>query len=651
MMLNLQELRKSALFTGVEVAELRRVLPQLEKKYYSRGAIIFKEGDPSQALYLILSGQVKIIERNQQGRPEVLMYLHAGDFFGETSVITHEIRSVTAEVVIDAEILIIPKAVFEEIYHREPKILHNVIRTLSQRLSLKTKGLVQRNPKTHSIIAIYHPRKEIEGAFLTSNLAASILKQTETSVAVLDLSLKNPNLVKILRLDSDKEIKDEEINQELVEKMLISHPSGLELLALSPEFLREGKIGREKIARILSILKEKFSYTVINTSPEITKGTFEALDLSDKIVLLIPFGEEPPVHMFDQQEVITVYYQTPQHPGAVEEFLTGAPPLIIDWGPEFLEPFHKAGELIVEKASDNPTSEAIHRLARHITGLKLGIALGGVAARGLAHIGVLDVLEQNKIPIDLIAATNTGAIIGAAYASGVRSKNLIEIASQLAYEYELGTLRDFRIFQGGFLSNKKVLKLIASFLGPLKTFGRLKIPLRIITMELETGKDVAFEKGSLWDALQASMAVPGLFPPVKIGGKTFVDGSNINPIPVSHLIEMRADIVVGVNALSPLRRYFSTGSGDMEKSTREEALTEDWKMMDIIMRSFQKLQHEIGLSKATLADLTITPEVTGFSWKDFKRAPEIIDAGRRAAEQALPKLLEIRSKRKLYRRS
>ncbi len=651
MMLNLQELRKSALFTGVEGSKLRRVLPQLEKKYYSRGAVIFKEGDPSQALYLILSGQVKIIERNEQGRPEVLMYLHAGDFFGETSVITHEIRSVTAEVVIDAEILIIPKAVFEEIYHREPKILHNVIRTLSQRISLKTKGLVQRNPKTHTIIAIYHPRKEIEGAFLTSNLAASILKQTETSVAVLDLSLKNPNLVRILRLDPDKEIKDEEIGQELVEKMLTSHPSGLQLLALSPEFLREGKIGREKIARILSLLKEKFTYTLINTGPEITKGTFEALDLSDKIVLLIPFGEEPPVHMFDQQEVITVYYQTPQHPDATEDFLTGTPPLIIDWQPELLEPFYKAGELIVEKASDNPTGEAIHRLARYITGLKLGIALGGVAARGLAHIGVLDVLEQNKIPIDLIAATNTGAIIGAAYASGARSKNLIEIASRLPYEYELGTLKDFRIFQGGFLSNKKVLKLISSFLGPLKTFGQLKIPLRIITLELETGKDVAFEKGSLWDALQASMAIPGLFPPVKIGGKTFVDGSNINPIPVSHLIEMRADITVGVNALSPLRRYFSTGSGDMEKNIREEALTEDWKMVDIIMRSFQKLQHEIGLSKATLADLTITPEVTGFSWKDFKRAPEIIDAGRRAAEQALPKLLEIRDKRKLYRRS
>jgi NTE family protein len=647
MMLNLQELRKSALFTGVDLSELRRILPRLEKKYYSRGALIFKEGDPSQALYLILSGQVKITERNEQGQPQVLMYLHAGDFFGETSVITNEIRSVTAEVVIDADILIIDKAVFEEIYHREPKILHNVIKTLSQRISLKTKGLVQRSPKTHSIIAVYHPKKEIEGAFLTCNLAVSILKQTKTSVAVLDLSLKNPNLIKILRFDPDKEIRDEEITQELVQKMLIPHSSGLELLSLAPEFLREGKIGREKIARILSLLKEKFAYTLINTSPEITKGTFEALGLSDKIVLLIPFGEEPPVQMFDQQEVLTVYYQTPQHPFTEEDFLTRTPPLMIDWRPELFEPFHKAGELMVEKDPDNLTSEAIHRLARHLTELKLGIALGGVAARGLAHIGVLDVLEQNKIPIDLIAATNTGAIIGAAYASGARSRDLIDIALQLSHDYELGTLRDFRIFQGGFLSNKKLLKLISSFLGPLKAFGQLKIPLRIITMELETGKDVAFEKGSLWDALQASMAVPGLFPPVKIEGKTFVDGSNINPIPVSHLLEMRADIMVGVNALSPLRRYLPTG---MEKSTQEEALTEDWKMLDIIMRSFQKLQHEVGLSKVTLADLTITPEVTGFSWKDFKRAPEIIDAGRRAAEQALPKLLEILDKRRLYRR-
>jgi|GEM_PF-2947925 len=641
-MLNLQELRKSALFTGIEISELRRILPRLEKKYYSRGDVVFKEGDPSRALYLILSGQVKIIGRDEQGRHAVIMYLHAGDFFGETSLITGEARSGTAEVVIDADILAIEKEVFEDISQKEPRVLHNVIRILSQRISLKTRGLVQPSPKAHIIVSIYQPRKEIEGAFLAANLAASILKRTGTRVAVLDLSLKDANLVKILRLDPAKEIKHQEITRELVEKMLIPHPSGLQLLALSPGFLREGKIGREKIALILSILKEKFPYTLINTASEITNSTFEALDLSDKIVPLTPLGEEPPLGMFDHQEIVPVYYQTSQHFLSPEASLKRPPSLTLNWEPPQLEPFYKAGELLVETASDNPIGQSIHRLARHLAELKLGIAFGGVAARGLAHIGILEVLEQNHLSVDLMAGVNTGAVIGAAYALGIGSKDLLRIALKLASEHNLVTLTDFNIFQGGLLTSKKVFKFISSFISPSSTFSQLKIPFRVSTMELETGQEVVFEKGRLLEALQAAIAMPGVFPPVQIDGKSLVDGSVINPIPVSHLIEMQADIVVGVNALSPLRKYPSAGFTDGN--------VEDWKIPDIIMRSFQKLQYEVSLSKTTVADLTITPEVTEFSWKSVRRASEIIDAGRKAAEQALPRLLEILNRRKFYRR-
>jgi NTE family protein len=209
------------------------------------------------------------------------------------------------------------------------------------------------------------------------------------------------------------------------------------------------------------------------------------------------------------------------------------------------------------------------------------------------------------------------------------------------------------------LTNKKVVKLISNFLGESNNFSQLKIPLRIIAMDLETGKDVVFERGSLRNALQAAMAMPGVFPPVQIDGKTFVDGSTVNPVPVSHLIDMYADIVVGVNALPPLKQLPPSGPTYTNRNGEEPGIdlrsishsTENWKMVDIIMRSFQKLQHEVSLSKANLADLTITPEVTHFNWKDFTKFSDIIDAGRRATEQTIPKLLEILDKRKLYRRS
>lgn len=648
-MLNLQELKKNALFAGIEVSELRRFLPRLEKKYYSRRDLVFKEGDPSQAIYLILSGQIKIIGRDAYGRHAVLMYLHAGDFFGETSMITGQTRSVTAEVVIDADLLIMEMDIFEEISREEPRILHNLLRTLNQRISSKTKGLVQQSPKPHTVVSIYHSRKEMDGAFLTANLAASILKQTGSKVAVLDLSFKDDNFIKILRLNPDKEIKQHEITREFIEKMLIPHSSGLQFLVLSPASLREGKIGREKIALILSILKEKFSYTLINTASEITNNTFEALDLSDKIILITHLGEEPPVGMFNHQEIVVVYYQTPDQFLPPEVSLKLTTPLIIDWEPQQLKQFHKTGELIGEFDSENPVVQSLHRLARYVTELRLGIAFGGVAARGLAHIGILEVLEQNQIAIDILAGTNTGAIIGAAYASGVRSKDLSSIVSKLVSESNLTTFADFKIFQRRLLT-KKILKSISSFIDPSTTFSQLKIPLRVIAMELETGKEIVFDKGHLLDALLVSLAIPGVSPPVQLNGKSLVDGSVKNPIPVSHLLEMGADIVVGVNALSPFGKHPFISSFDADKNKAGGVSNENWKMLDIIMGSFQRLQHEVSLSKTTPADLVITPEVTRFSWKSLKDTSEIIDAGRRAAEQALPKLLEIRNKRKLYKR-
>ncbi len=172
-MITISELRKNSLFSDVKISELRRILPTLRKEYYPRSAEICKEGEPGSCLYLILSGQVKL-SMSEQTHTESLGYLNAGDFFGEASVLTHEPRTVTAEAVIDAEILLLSQQSFYNLVERDPTVMHNVIRTIDRRLRRRTLGLFHQQLKHSQIVSIYSPKKIPLKTFLAVNLAASL---------------------------------------------------------------------------------------------------------------------------------------------------------------------------------------------------------------------------------------------------------------------------------------------------------------------------------------------------------------------------------------------------------------------------------------------------------------------------------------------
>jgi NTE family protein len=157
-------------------------------------------------------------------------------------------------------------------------------------------------------------------------------------------------------------------------------------------------------------------------------------------------------------------------------------------------------------------------------------------------------------------------------------------------------------------------------------------------MALDTGKEVALESGSLLKAIEASIAMPGVFPPVKYGEQFLLDGSIINPVPISDLVEMEADILVGVNSFAPLTPSYVPPP---KSHTSLVGYAENLKMIDIIIRSFQNLQYEISSAKAITADVSIVPEVLGYSWSDFDKAPGILETGKKAAETMLPELKRV----------
>ncbi len=245
---------------------------------------------------------------------------------------------------------------------------------------------------------------------------------------------------------------------------------------------------------------------------------------------------------------------------------------------------------------------------------KLGIALGGGFARGLAHIGVLKVLEEEQIPVDFVAGTSVGSVIGAGYASGVSAKELDEIAHLVRFkDFSRWTFSRFGLF-----SNDKM----AIFLGKIlrcKTFEELKIPLAVAATDIISGDAVVFTSGDLVNPVRASCAYPGMFQPVQIGSRLLVDGLLAHAVPAMPLREMGAERVLSVY----LAAHWVKPRGPRH-------------VFDVIGQCFSIAQDRMCGPWKAASDLVLEPEIGDFGYDDFARATDLIRAGEVACRAAMP---------------
>jgi NTE family protein len=245
---------------------------------------------------------------------------------------------------------------------------------------------------------------------------------------------------------------------------------------------------------------------------------------------------------------------------------------------------------------------------------RVGVALGGGFARGIAHLGVLKVLEQEHITVDYLAGTSAGAMLAIAYASGHPIHEIVAQARATRFK-DFG---NWRLSWMGLASNQKLEHYPRKYLG-VSTFEELKIPLAIAATDLGKGEPVYFTNGPLGPALRASCAYPGMFVPVEIDGRVLVDGFLAAPVPVDALRRMGADVVIAV---------FLEAANNRKPSS----------IVDVIGLSFAILQRHADLEWRRTADIIIEPVVKDFLWDDFEKTSELIAAGETAARAALPKI-------------
>ena len=249
--------------------------------------------------------------------------------------------------------------------------------------------------------------------------------------------------------------------------------------------------------------------------------------------------------------------------------------------------------------------------------LKIGLALGGGAARGFAHVGVIAVLEEAGLKPQFIVGTSAGSLVAALYASGKTSAQL----QQTALTMEEVAITDWMLpifgrgmFRGDALA-KTVNELVAG-----RLMENMVIPLGIVATDLGNGNAVLFQKGDTGTAVRASSAVPAVFQPVKINGREYVDGGLVSPVPVRFARQMGADVVVAVDISNPPEANAADGS------------------LQILLQTFAIMGKSINDFELKGADLVVRPSQAGLRSSDFSSRQRAIDAGRAAMLAALPAL-------------
>lgn len=255
---------------------------------------------------------------------------------------------------------------------------------------------------------------------------------------------------------------------------------------------------------------------------------------------------------------------------------------------------------------------------------RIGLALGGGAARGIAHVGVLEILEQERIRPDLVAGTSVGALIGLFLCAGFSAAELAFVSSHLGWF----KLMRPQLPRRGFFNFSRMGEMMVELLGDI-TFADLEIPFAVVAADIENGQRVIFREGLVAPAVMASCAVPGVIEPVQIGDRWYCDGGIIDNLPVSLAREMGADYVIGIDIFEP---HFDRRNPFGMAVTAVEVLIDRAGM---------------GLDQA---DCVIRPEMAGISFVSFRRKEHLMQRGIAAAVKALPGLRQALGRRESYYR-
>jgi len=640
------DLRNALLFQGLSDEELADLARQIVPRPFKAGDNLLESGHDAPGIFVIASGLVSAVVTDESGREREVATLGKGKCVGEIALMTGEPCSATVRAVTDGEAQLLDRDGFVELLERHPGLWQNLGRILSQRLVRTSRQIA--HPSLTNSVALLVDAAEDTSAILAIAVALSVAAQGGNRVLLVDArpgssfpasralpAASVPSFADILR-DRNR------VNE------LQASPSGNGLPAVRVTTLNgesQPPLTEDECLTALELVSPVCDLALFLGRAEAGSQRPLLVDRVRSILALVTENDGrgvPPwlealINSPSVQQKLDVailtgdgYLADPIAGHRLEEIEARLDKTVVRL------PF--TADMLLQLTRDQALSstgapaalqKGIGRLARTVARTSVGLALGAGAAKGFAHIGVLQTLEEHQIPIDYIAGCSIGAIVGAMYAGGLPFEEIEERmqgADRKVRRWHL-PLRSVWSDTG--------LKEMLRARDPTARFRDLQTPFAVVATDVTTGREIVIRKGLVWRAVLASASVPGIFPPALVAKRHLVDGGLVNPVPSQTARGLGADIVIAVDLMSPSARthHMSASAANSRTTARVPNLVE------MLWRANEIMQEEVTLRSAATADITIEPQLGRVRWSDFShRGREFIAIGEQAALDKLPEL-------------
>ncbi len=625
-------IRDVPLFGAFSADEFDQLTGLFSELSFRKGETLWHEGDPGESFLVVVSGELEV---NTGDR--IVARLTTGDVLGETALLLGEARTATVRASRRTRLLTLTADDFRKSFAQNAKVLEHLSRVLSQRLASRNRDEVVHRAVT--VIGVVGGPGLVGRSLVAATVAALLARVSQRPTLLVAVEPE------VHGATSDREPPSlDDVVADGRERLRSRIEVGRPVPHLATRLPTAGSahaFGRGLDA-VTTALGPEFPVIVIDVAGSIAVDSAVVAEVCDVIIEIVarPGETADLAHAAHTRifEVLNLYndVSTPIPVNHCEPFV-----LPVDFALDDGDTDSQVAHVLTHPWS--PAAPPLTRLARKILGMSVGIALGGGAAFGVAHVGVLRALEAAGVPIDLVVGTSMGSIVAMGYAGGLRPTAMEEIAGRIGNLRTVLSALDVTVTRPGFLRGDRLVSIFGPLLGSVQTFEQLLLPAQTVACDIESGERVCLGEGRLDAAFRASSSVPMIWAPVRRDGRTLVDGSMVDPVPAEVVREMGADLCIAVNVVPQLQRGVTTALQRVYKRVNTFnplSYTSGSRDMpnefDLVMNSIQSLQYELGNFKAISADVRINVELAQFTWIDFHRALELIERGAEAATTALP---------------
>ena len=591
-----QLLRRSPLCRGLDTAELRLVADSLRPLRFTAGQAVITQGELGRSMFIVSHGRVRVTVQREHHPPRLLAYLGRGDHFGDMVLLGDKTRAVTVTAVVDSELLELDEDRFNELLLKVPLFSANLGRALVGRLRQELSRRRRRERPT--VVGLVNTSARTQA--LVAHLAAALVARGEAIEVLTDRAEPWPPgahyLVETVPIGLTGQQRVQRVRERI--QQVAEHHTRVLL-----DVVQSGPSG--ELAELLAPCEEVW-------------WLCESRYVDGAIEKLQALTEAAP-HLAGRIHWVWILRKD-------ERF---APRLPLD------PPIGRLDFKVTLDDDPQRTSwrqrQSIERLVRQLRGTRLGVALGGGAARGLAHLGALRALDREGIHFDLVAGTSSGALMGLAYCGGWRPDVALEELKKV-----LTPARFFRALPGGLRwylwSNFRRAaweSMLRPYLGDTR-LEQLPLPLYVLAVDLIAGAQVVRDRGDAIDAIMESINLPYLSRPIMRDQMALVDGGVLNNLPGDVLPERGADFVVGIDVVAKLPAQFAGRLGRKRPG-----------ILETLLRVTEVQAFGTTALRAASFDLLITPDTSAYEFADFSRAAELAEAGEQAVQEVLPQLKQL----------